>query len=711
MYESNKSEGKAAGRISANSLHPQWVHWSQQELERGIEGRIILQELIDFGYDPEKNPLFTQTLSRTRHSSNNKPRESDCRDDDSQSRTLSGLTPAGSSNGSYPLNRVRTYTFLRCLEEGNLGQVELFVFGGQDVNAKLVDFTNPHVALAPLHVACKLEFGEIVSFLLENGAKVDLVDDFHRTPLMVAARKSYFGICEQLIVTHSASIFLCDNLSNTPLHMAAYGGCAKVVDLILRTHDEMLLLCIANLPQKRAVSYEALLETAFNVIMKAKLRENERRRFHVSWVFEAVQWTHHELILENEMAGNERMRDLPMPQKFYLDHLVERYHDKFSKKPTEAGDEDVEYEDPDQEKTDAKDWISVQEVVFYIDKCLRETFKHLMNKQGRTALHVACDENLVCTHELAIQSLVETHGCSPLFRDHSGLAPLELVLSFRGRPGSPKGDKQLEMAHINSREERLRVKKERQETERITARRQRWQQELETMARDFNDLETLAKTKALVKRLGPPQDHVHGWDVYEEHPSRNRVFANVKSGFVQRQVPVKILETSSTRLGWKEKLELHSHFVERNRLRPDWELHRVNSTDVYFFFNRQELICQWVKPSEASSEWRTKRLFDNLEQLEDEQDQASLVVVFSGKASGAITKDAARGRRLGAWRECVCFNTTFYLREGDCEEEEAIVALDKPHEVLQHESFRYAEVLIRERSEEIEEVLCDFLFL
>lgn len=678
-------------RVPANALHPQWVHWSQQELERGIEGRIVLDELMAFGYDPEKNPLYTQTLLRQ---SSIRLRESDYRDDN---QSAVGGVSSTTSAKSFFVNHDRRYTFLKCLEEGNLSEVELFVFAGQDVNAKMVD-PNSHLALTPLHIACKLGHGAIVHFLLSHGAKVDLVDEFHRTPLMVAARNSYFDICEQLI-KHDASIFRFDNLNNTPLHMAAYGGCAKIVDLVLCTHDEMLLLFIANLPHKRAVSYGSLLQAAYDAIMKKKLRENERRRFHISWVFEAVQWMHHRLFLEQEGGASGNIRDIPRPQKFFLDHLVERYHSKLSKKLADKEEEDEE--NPDQEK-DAMDWISLQEMTFYVDKCLRETFKHLPNKQGRTALHVACDENLVCTHELAIQCLAEKHGCSPLIRDHSGHAPIELVLSFRNRPGSPRGEKQVEMAHISNREKRLHVKKERQEAERIANRRKQWQDELERMAKNFNDLETLGEMRKLVKQQGPPKAHINGWDVYEEPLSRNRLFENVKSGFVQRQVPAKVLEMSSERLGWKEKLELQSHFVERNRLKPDWEVRRVNSTDIYFFFNREQLHCQWVKPKEAPSEWLTKRIFDNDEQFEDEEDQANLVVKFSGKATTVITKDAARGRRLGAWRECICFNTTFYLRESDSDED--ILALDKPQEVLLHEKFRYAEVLIRSRSEEIEEV-------
>lgn len=680
MYDRDSEKGaESKARAPANALHPRWVHWSQQELERGIDGRVILAELVAFGYDPEKSPLFTQTLLRAVSS---KSRERDSRDDSIRASVDSNASPANSD---------RRFTFWRCLEEGNHGEVELFVFAGQDVNAKIVD-ANSHAELFPLHIACRHGHAQIVRFLLQHGAVVDLLDDFRRSPLMIAARGSHFAICDEL-VKHGASIFNLDNLNNTPLHMAAYGGCAKIVDLILRAHDDSLLLHLASLPHQRAVSYGSLLQSAYDSMMKKKLRDNERRRFHISWVLDAAQWMHQQLFIESGPRSVDTSLRPPAPQKFFMDHLFDRYHGKLVK-CVPGEDEDDKQDDGNK---DAMEWISLAEMTFYVDKCMRETYKHLRNKQGRTALHVACDENLVCTHELAIQCLVDKHGCSPLLLDHSGHAPLQLVLSFRGRPGSPKGDKQVEMMHIHDREERIRLKRERKDAERIANRREVWQDELEKVARDFNELETLGRMKKLVKQ-GTAKEHISGWDVYEEPISGNRLFENVKSGFVQRQVPAKVLETSSERLGWKEKLVLFSHFVEKNRLNPEWEVHRVNSADVYFFFNRERLHCQWVKPKDAPSEWRTKRIFDNEEQLEDEEDQASLVVKFSGDAT-ALTKDAARGRRLGPWRECVCFDATFYLRDGTDE-----VALDKPAEVLRQESFRYAQVLIRERSEEIEEV-------
>ncbi|RLM96187.1 hypothetical protein BBO99_00003726 [Phytophthora kernoviae] len=270
----------------------------------------------------------------------------------------------------------------------------------------------------------------------------------------------------------------------------------------------------------------------------------------------------------------------------------------------------------------------------------------------------------------------------------------------RAQRGSPRGDALHEKNVIQQRTDRVRVKEVRLEAERVAQRRQEWQTELDRMTEDFNTLDTLNHTRMVVKENdGKPVAHVNGWDIYEEPLSYNRVFENPRSGFLQRQVPTQVVGEGQTRLGWKEKLEISAHFVEKHRLKPEWELHRMNGADVYFFFNRETEECQWISPEGLSiREWRTKRFFQNAEQIEDEPDQDSLIVKFSGSSSPAIVDNATKGRTLGKWRECKGFGgVTFYFQSSTKQ-----ILVEKPEEVLRHESYRYAQTLILARSEEIE---------
>ncbi|KAI9990357.1 hypothetical protein PInf_021167 [Phytophthora infestans] len=672
---------------SVQVLHPQWAHWCQQELARGMDGSVVLSELVSQGYMPDKSPLFTQRLLQIA-----KNRDDRCSNGAESPRTAAS----------------KPFSFLRVLEEGVLHEVELFIFGGQDVNALQLDM-NTKLMQSPLHIASKHGYHSIAKLLLQQGAQVDQLDSFHRTPLMVAARYGHSDITA-LMLDHGAGIFQLDNVKNSGLHLAAFSGSSTIASQLLHAHDESFRLFLTTLPQRRGECYEHLLQKTYETIMKRKLREKERRRYHYSWLFESVQWLHHELF--GNGGDNTRICTMPTPHKDFMDYLVSRYHKKLPKRGIHdelAGNGDDKSEEEDgtddeqarrRKEGDPADCLSLSDMSFFMDTYLRDMYKHLPNLQGRTALHVACDENLVCTHERVIQCLSEKHGCSPFLQDHSSKTPLQLLLACRGRPGSPKGDANLEQDILQKRVERVRVKEIRLEEERVAHRRKIWQNEVDRLAQDFNELDTLNRMRKLVKdNDGTPVARATGWDIYEEPQSHNRLFENTRSGFVQRQVPTQLVEEGRTRLGWKEKMDTNARFVERHRLRPEWELHRVNGTDVYFFFNREAEHCQWISPEGLPTrEWRTKRFFENAEQLEDELDQASLAVTFSGTASAAIVDNAVKGRTLGNWRECQGFGgVTFYLHALDHR-----VLVEKPNEVLLHEGYRYAHALVFERSEEIE---------
>jgi hypothetical protein len=690
-------------------MDPQWVHWCQQEVARGIDGRVVLEELVSRGYEPEKNPLFTQSLLRTHKNRGDK-----------------------SSNG--PITTTSApFSFWNALEVGNLADAELFVYGGQDVDATQQD-ANTRLEMAPLHLVCKHGHLSLVKFLLSEGASVDALDSFHRSPLLIAARHGYSDVCEHLL-RHGASIFTFDNLNNTVLHMAAFTGSSAIAAQVLRCHDERFHLFLARLPQQIGRSYRMVMKEAYDSTMRRKLRDNQRRRFHYSWLLETAQWVHSQLF-----DGQSHEALVPAPQKFFMDYLVEQYSNELTSgllasqdddDDDDGGDDDPGDNNRKQEPDDPGVWLSLAHMTFYVDRCMCHMYKHMLNKQGRTALHVACDENLVSTHERVIHLLAERHGCTPLLVDHSGSQPIDLVLSCRGRPGSPKGDAAHEQRLVQEREERAKQREVRKEAERVAHRRKLWQEAVDQLGADYDELETLARMRGAVKaaadsnkrtdtRRSMPENTeadnaptpIAGWNNYSEPQSRNRLFENTASGFVQHQVPAKVAAEVRTRLAWKEKMETNARFVERNRLAPEWEVHRVTGTDIYFFYNRAAGTCQWVKPQIKADDkekaemakWKTKRVFEDEEQLEDEPDRESLALKFTGSPSSAIMKNSATRRMLGDWRECVLHfggegGATFYVNEVTQE-----LSIEKPDEVLRLERDRYAHGLLQTRSESIEEV-------
>ncbi|TMW63796.1 hypothetical protein Poli38472_002737 [Pythium oligandrum] len=663
-------------------LHPLWVHWAQQEKARGIDGRVVLRELTTLGYEPNKFPSVTQTLLR------------------SEKGVMSPRKRPGEVQASG-----ERYSFWRSLEDGLERDVELFVLSGQDVNDSVA---RQGTRMTPLQITAKRGYASIVAFLIGQGAKVEQRDAFYRTPLMLAAREGHYDVVNVLLDHGKASIFTFDALNNTAVHHSAASGNAKVADLLLKTHDERLLHFLADLPRTRGIGWPALLQEAFDNVMHAKLRENERRRFHRTWCWDAVMYLYDKLFTMEEKTDEGKLQ-LPPPRRSLLEHLMTRYHLRF-RQPRQQEEEDEDASDSDEDddgnahrraaRLERREWIAFEEMAFLVDATLRLNYTHLPNKQGRTALHVACDENLVCTHELMIQCLTETHGCDPELKDHSGQTPTQLlVLQPKGRPGSPRGDFESEKLKIASRRVRVDEKDAARERERQEEKRRAWRNEVERLKSDFQELETLQRAKKAVLAASGTSLAMEegGWQVFREPLSQNRLFLNARSGFVQRQMPLALVDWTFSRLGWKEKLTTRATLVEQHRERPEWEVHRIQQSDIYFFFNRVTTECRWTPPDGLAKGWRTKRIFQDETFVEDCDDKESLVVSFSGQIT-PFKDDVVRGRRVGAWRECSVFKATFYWHE-----ESDRVSLDKPIEVLDAEAERYAWVLLRNRSEMLED--------
>ena len=85
----------------------------------------------------------------------------------------------------------------------------------------------------PLHEAVWNDRGAIVRLLLEHGAKVDVVDAFGTTPLMMAVVKNNNALMKTLIADGKASLSAIDNDGRTPLHHAAARGTLDTIRLLL----------------------------------------------------------------------------------------------------------------------------------------------------------------------------------------------------------------------------------------------------------------------------------------------------------------------------------------------------------------------------------------------------------------------------------------------------------------------------------------------
>lgn len=72
--------------------------------------------------------------------------------------------------------------------------------------------------MSPLHLACEIGNIEIVQLLLENGADIDVLDNYFMTPLHYASNRNHFKTIK-LLIKHKAKINVFDVHDRLPIHL------------------------------------------------------------------------------------------------------------------------------------------------------------------------------------------------------------------------------------------------------------------------------------------------------------------------------------------------------------------------------------------------------------------------------------------------------------------------------------------------------------
>ena len=124
------------------------------------------------------------------------------------------------TNNKTPLYYAFTFGF-----SGHMDVVKLLVKSGADIN-------NVSMQQTILHIAASKRDDVFTTFLLENGAIVDIKDRKGKTALHVAVESENVKNVLKLL-QHGANVDLQDNLGLTPLHCAIYWKNLSIVKLLL----------------------------------------------------------------------------------------------------------------------------------------------------------------------------------------------------------------------------------------------------------------------------------------------------------------------------------------------------------------------------------------------------------------------------------------------------------------------------------------------
>jgi len=144
--------------------------------------------------------------------------------------TTFGLEAEGGTDRTELEKKGYTYnesSFVECAKKGDIEAAKLFLAEGIDINAM-----NERGQTALIRAA-EYQRTEVVTFLLEKGADVDIVGGrYARTALMEAAGAGNTVIIKQL-VEKGADINAKDHESSTPLFFACMYGHVEAVRLLI----------------------------------------------------------------------------------------------------------------------------------------------------------------------------------------------------------------------------------------------------------------------------------------------------------------------------------------------------------------------------------------------------------------------------------------------------------------------------------------------
>jgi ankyrin repeat protein len=123
----------------------------------------------------------------------------------------------------------RTPLMLAC-KEGRLAVVGVLL---RHVGLQALEEAN-EAGMTALHLAALWGHGDVVAFLLEQGAETDRRDNLHMTPLMAGCSEGRLGVARMLLEhMGEGALQEADAIGRTALHLAASGGHEELTAFLL----------------------------------------------------------------------------------------------------------------------------------------------------------------------------------------------------------------------------------------------------------------------------------------------------------------------------------------------------------------------------------------------------------------------------------------------------------------------------------------------
>jgi len=362
-------------------LPVEWTHWAQEQMQRGVHGKAVLQVLVENGFIPKMNPILTQLLLKDKGGGNSDP-----------------VKP-------------RTTDFWSCASAGEVKELERYIAGGQDPNEHKIVAGYPITAL---FLAIKHHQHSSVKFLVENGADINIPDQYGKLSSHHVAQTGDVEMLK-LLIGYSANIMKCDNYGDTCLHAAASCGHSKIVGFLLEWFDERVRRFIANKDIFNDLTFTESASNLFEETLVSRLSGFSAPVFQKKWMFAAVSDYYHRykaqplncgesqisIIHQAHMKGGNVVADFvndidpkttivfAQPTLSLVHHVMNRY-------------------DPEPHLEE----MSKDVFTSLLARCIACSFIDSKNALGKTALMVAADPLSGELESLdVIQVLIHEHGC------------------------------------------------------------------------------------------------------------------------------------------------------------------------------------------------------------------------------------------------------------------------------------------------------------
>lgn len=469
--------------------------------------------------------------------------------------------------------------FHQACADGDSDLVRMYCECKQDVNEEFIG-RNDSIARTPLMLAGINNHAQVIEILVEFKAEVRAVDRLGRTALHLAAMAGCTEACTALLAG-GARLYDRDHIGNTALHLAAFGNNPDTIDyLCFQSKENTRAIISDKVLCRQGSSFEKLTLEIFEDLPKLKLSKKEQIRFEKQWLKDAS------ILFVNRMDPSVSQYIAPANDDIMADVLH-----RFDPRP-ETG---IQIYDPLTSVHNFIPTISTPESLqVLLGYAFRQAAIDLGNNLKRSALHVACENNKIASHEKSIVMLIDVHGASCINKDKYGYSPLMLLIEDKRYANSPSASQIREEVIIKERESRLlelNTKLTGIEEAINAKRRQSVLDAAVSIVQNFNSfLWNVTRDASILRAV------VRNWEEYLDPDTQSIYYCKQPINPLRGDV--------HTEFRWFEPPSLAVPLIDRSKalsylrivrshwLRTclEWRMYRVKNSDVVFYYHMKRDI-------------------------------------------------------------------------------------------------------------------------